>query len=82
MLDRQGQEMDLLKALLAKLQKYERDLDQKHIPTEPNKQKKEEINKNILDDYQRLKHKYDQLQDSHRKFAHLLHQVPSSYKKI
>ena len=40
-LDRQGQEMDLLKALLAKLQKYERDLDQKHIPTEQNKQNKE-----------------------------------------
>ena len=33
--------MDLLKALLAKLQKYERDLDQKHIPTEQNKQNKE-----------------------------------------
>ena len=41
LLDRQGQEMDLLKALLAKLQKYERDLDQKHIPTEQNKQNKE-----------------------------------------
>ena len=41
LLDRQGQEMDLLKALLAKLQKYERDFDQKHIPTEQNKQNKE-----------------------------------------
>ena len=41
LLDRQGQEMDLLKALLAKLQKYERDFDQKHIPTEHNKQNKE-----------------------------------------
>ena len=30
MVDRQGQEVDLLKALLAKLQKYERDMDQKH----------------------------------------------------
>ena len=35
MVDRQGQEMDLLKALLAKLQKYERDLDQKHGPSHP-----------------------------------------------
>ena len=41
LLDRQGQEMDLLKALLAKLQKYERDLDQKHIPTEQNMRNKE-----------------------------------------
>ena len=41
-LDRQGKEMDLLKALLAKLQKYERDLDQKHIPpAEQNKRNKE-----------------------------------------
>ena len=43
LLDRQGQEMDLLKALLAKLQKYERDFDQKHIPTEQNKQNKEVV---------------------------------------
>ena len=41
LLDRQGQEMDLLKALLAKLQKYERDFDQKHIPTEQNMRNKE-----------------------------------------
>ena len=40
LLDRQGQEMDLLKALLGKLQKYERDSDQKHIP-EQNKRNKE-----------------------------------------
>ena len=42
LLDRQGQEMDLLKALLGKLQKYERDSDQKHIPVaEQNKRNKE-----------------------------------------
>ena len=40
LLDRQGQEMDLLKALLAKLQKYERDLDKKpeKIPEQKRKQ--------------------------------------------
>ena len=39
MVDRQGQEVDLLKALLAKLQKYERDLDQKHGPSSHPKRK-------------------------------------------
>jgi len=38
----------------------------------------------VLEDYQSLKHKYDQLQEGHRKFAQLLNQVPSKYstKKI
>ena len=40
LLDRQGQEMDLLKALLAKLQKYERDLDKK-----PEQKRKQEVSK-------------------------------------
>ena len=39
MVDRKGQEVDLLKALLAKLQKYERDLDQKHGPSSHPKRK-------------------------------------------
>ena len=43
LLDRQGQEMDLLKALLAKLQKYERDLDKKQIPAE--QKRKQEVSR-------------------------------------
>ena len=35
----------------------------------------------ILEDYQSLQHKYDQLQEGHRKFAQLLNQVPSKYSK-
>ena len=45
LLDRQGQEMDLLKALLAKLQKYERDLDKKPEKIPAEQKRKQEVSR-------------------------------------